>query len=236
MATVLYDNPPAREDLRLDTFRSIMAPHGPAKSCKFMVTFTPKDPNFNKYTGFPINAATLNLELPYLCEAAELPGRGFQSVDVRYYGPNQKLPFQTTYEDINLTFICRAKSLERQFFDDWMNIIHPPNDYNLFYRDQYACTVNIYHFSDGFLTDGGPRGSHAQYHFQLQDAYPILVNPQPITWADSEFLRLTVTFTYVRWSRPKLDPVTDPLRSNDLISGAAGASGSFRTTNGTRIS
>ena len=224
MATVRYSNAPSVADIRLDRFRSIMAPYGPAKSSKFMVTFAPKDLNFNRYTGFPINAAKIRTELPYLCEAAELPGRGFQSVDVSYYGPNEKLPYQTTYEDINLTFICRAKSLERQFFDDWMNIVHPSNDYNLFYRDQYSCDISIFHFSDGKISDGGvDGGTHVQYYFKLHDAYPTVLNPQTITWADSEFLRLAVTFTYVRWSRPTLDPETPADRQ--LVAGAVSVTG-----------
>jgi len=219
MATIRYDNAPSVEALRLERFRSVMNYYGPAKSSRFMVIFSPKNPNFNNLTGFPQAASRIRTELPYLCEAAELPGRGFQSVDARYYGPNEKLPFQTTFEDINLTFICRAKSLERQFFDDWMNIVHPPNDYNLFYRDDYSCDIDIFHFSDAPLKEGlGDAGTQAQYYFKLHDAYPTIVNPQTVTWADSEFLRLAVSFTYVRWTRPKIDPEVPADR--DLIAGA----------------
>jgi hypothetical protein len=76
-------------------------------------------------------------ELPYLCEVAEIPRRGFMNMDVRYYGPNEKLPFLTQYEDMNLTFLCRNKSYERQFFDDWMSIINPTNTFDFNYRESY---------------------------------------------------------------------------------------------------
>jgi hypothetical protein len=40
----------------------------------------------------------------------------------------------------------------------------------------------------------------------MHNAYPILVNPQPMTWSDDIFQRLVVTFTYTHWTRPGLDP------------------------------
>jgi hypothetical protein len=105
-----------------------------------------------------------------------------------------------------------------------MNIVHPSNDYNLFYRDQYSCDISIFHFSDGKISDGGvDGGTHVQYYFKLHDAYPTVLNPQTITWADSEFLRLAVTFTYVRWSRPTLDPETPADRQ--LVAGAVSVTG-----------
>jgi hypothetical protein len=149
--------------------------------------------------------------LVYLCEVAEFPGRGFINIDnLRYYGPSFKMPVQSSYEDITLTFLCRSQGLERQFFDDWMDMINPVTNFNFAYRDDYACQIDIFQFSE-YATQAEDE-SDAVYLFSLQDAWPVLVNPQPVTWADDQFLRLGVTFTYYKWTRPGLDPqpIGDP--------------------------
>lgn len=143
-------------------------------------------------------------DFTYLCEVAEMPGRGFMNLDIRYYGPNHKLPFQTSYEDINFTFLCRAESMERQFFDDWMLVINPINSFDFNYRDQYRSEIDIFQFADYSEEDDG--GPTAKYFLTLHNAYPILVNPQPMTWADDQFQRLIVSFTYTHWSRRGYDP------------------------------
>lgn len=195
----------------MDYFYSISQKFGSlAKSARFVARIVP--------TGARINAiASRNpayRELMYLCEAAEYPGRGFMNVDLRYYGPSFKLPYQSTYEDINLTFICRNEGYERQFFDDWMREINPNNSFDFNYRDEYACYIEIFQLADyseiapavpSYGVELYPEPAKATYKFTLLDAYPILVNPQQITWADDQFLRLGVSFTYHWWTRYGLD-------------------------------
>lgn len=190
MAVVNITNAP--KQLSMGDFQSIVKRFGgPAKSCRFAVRINPVGDLLSQISG------GFERELVYLCEAAEYPGRGFLNLDHRYYGPNFKLPYQSTYEDITLTFICRNESIERLYFDNWQSIINPPNSFNFTYRNQYRSHIDIFHIDDA----GQP-----QYHFTLLDAYPVLVNPQQLTWADDQFLRLGVTFTYSWWTRPGIDP------------------------------
>jgi len=204
MATVTFENSYSQAQLSLQRYRSLMSSFGgPAKSCRFMVRIMPTNLNFD-----PIVTRSMPFireDMAYLCEAAEFPGRQFVNIDLRYDGPNQKFPVQTNYEDITLTFVCRGKNYEREFFDNWMNLISSPTDFVFNYKDSYACDIDIFQFSESELR--GPNGAetHVQYHYKLHKAWPLIVNPQAVTWADSEFLRLAVTFTYDRWTRPKLD-------------------------------
>jgi hypothetical protein len=189
--------------LDMDTIASVVNDYGSlAKSCRFAVRILPSGTN-SRING--IGGDNILDDLIYLCEVAEFPGRGFEAVDLRYYGPAFKMPFSTVYEDISLTFLCRSDSPEREFFDNWMDLINPVNTFNFNYRDEYACKIEIFQYSenDSFLAPGMP---NPKYVFSLQDAYPILINPQSITWADDQFLRLGVTFTYTKWLRPGLDP------------------------------
>ena len=198
---------------------------GLAKSARFAVKINPARDHLT--TGY---GAFLR-DFTYLCEAAEMPGRGFMSLDVRYYGPNQKLPFQTQYEDITLTFLCRSESYERQFFDDWMEIINPTNSFDFSYRSDYETTIEIIQLAEyGIRTGVGPSTQPARYpketyKITLYNAFPILVNPQPMTWADDQVQRLGITFTYHKWRRANYDPA---VTSNpDLVKGRANT---FRAT------
>lgn len=215
MATIKFSNEPNEVSVRLDRFKAAVEDMGgPAKSCRFMVTFEPRrsifsageDPDQSgSFFNQPYVADMFRDDFPFLCEVAEFPGRMIETMRVRYYGPEFKLPTQTVHEDLNLTFIVRSRAMERQVFDDWMNEIHPNDTYYMRYRESYSCDINIWQFSDTPLWDERGNATHAQYHWKLHDAYPILVNPQPVTWADSEFLRLGVSFAYTRWTRPGID-------------------------------
>ena len=190
------------EDFNMVDFKSISELYGGlSKSCKFAVRIVPSSLMLANYGG-------LIDDLLYLCEAAEYPGRGFNNIDMRYYGPNFKLPFQTTYEDMTLTFLCREQSPERRFFDDWMNIINPTNSYDFSYYDSYTCEVQIFQYDDT---------NTVSYYFSLLGAYPVLVNPQQLTWADDQFLRLGVTFTYSKWVRPGMEDMSNNIGNSGNV-------------------
>ena len=164
---------------------------GLAKACKYVARIHPRGSLLSEYSD-------IARDLVYLCEVAEFPGRGFQSVDIRYYGPNFKMPYQTSYEDITMTYLCRSESLEREFFDDWLTYINPNNTWDFNYRDDYNADIEIFQYSESDET--------AKYAYTIFDAYPMIVNPQTVSWADDQFLRLSVTFTYRNWKRRGRDP------------------------------
>ena len=196
-------NAPA--NLTMIDFRAISDDYGGlVRSCRFAIRLNPIGSKIREYESFC-------RDFTYLCEIAEMPGRGFMNLDVRYYGPSHKLPFQSTYEDINFTFLCRAESVERQFFDDWMYEINPINSFDFNYRDDYRSEIDIFQFSES--TEDG-KDPYATYAVTLHNAYPLLLNPQPMTWGDAQFQRLVVSFTYTHWSRRREN---DDPGSFDLI-------------------
>jgi hypothetical protein len=186
-------------NIGMDDFLAVSDSHeGLAKSARYAVRILPAGNLLNI-----LNSNGIMRDLTYLCEATEFPGRGLQTVDVRYYGPTFKMPFVTQYEDINMTFLCRTESYEREFFDSWMSTINPVDTYDFSYRSEYNANIDIFQFSD--TPDETGNNPKAQYYFSILDAFPVLVNPQPVTWADDQFLRLSVSFTYRRWKRPGID-------------------------------
>lgn len=220
MSNIPVSNPLTR--LSMNDVKSVSSQFGGlAKSARFAVRINPARVHLNQGYG------QLLRDFTYLCEAAELPGRGFMSLDVRYYGPNQKLPFQTQYEDTTMTFLCRSESFERQFFDDWMENINPTNSFDFNYRAEYETKIEIMQLAEyGTTTGAGPSSSTATYPKQtykitLFNAYPTLVNPQPVTWADDQVQRLGVTFTYHKWKRENWDPAVSS--NPQLIAGRPSA-------------
>ena len=157
-------------------------------------------------------------DFTYLSDSAEMPGRAFMSIDMRYYGPNFKLPFQSQYEDMTITFLCRTQSLERQFFDDWMEIINPTNLWDFNYRDSYRAKIEIFQLAM-HGTSNQSTAPKPVYKWSVWDAYPITINPQPVTWADDNIQRLSVTFTYTKWTREGRDTTPGTFRDN-FIKGA----------------
>jgi hypothetical protein len=194
--------------LNMNEFRAAMDQYGGlAKAARYAVRIIP--------TGqYVRNISPIIQDLSYLCEVAEMPGRGLMNIDLRYYGPNQKFPFQTQFEDLNLTFLCRSQSLERQFFDDWMLVINPNNSWDFNYKDDYSAQIEIFQFSEVGDDEEEPM---ATYKFTCRNAFPLQVSPQPVTWQDDQFQRVIVTFTFDSWSRDGLDPEPD---SFSLVTGA----------------
>lgn len=173
-----------------------------AKQCRFAVRIVAE--------GGAINTLIPD-DLIYMCDAVEYPGRGFDVTQIRYYGPGQVFPNNTLYNTANMSFLCRTNSVERAFFDDWMDVINPTDNWNFEYADNYYSRIEIFQLSEW----GGPptatkpdmlasyKGSPVStYGWTLHKAWPTLVAPQQVTWGDQDILRLQVTFTYKYWDRP----------------------------------
>lgn len=202
----------------LDFYAYSSAYQSLAKSSRFAVRIVPSGTeSFLTRLGY----GQFMQQFTYLCEAAELPGRGFMSADMRYYGPNFKIPYQSEYQETAMTFLCRADSYERQFFDDWMEVINPTSTFDFSYKDNYKCEIHMFQFGEGpRITTPSPDRQDivpsptsseytepvATYAWTLHDAYPILVNPQPVTWADDNIQRLAISFTFTKWTRKNRDP------------------------------
>lgn len=199
MATYNILNSP--ENLTMNDVKSYSSAFGGlAKSSRYAIRITPVG-NLLLSLGY---GDFLN-QFTYLSDSTEMPGRAFMSLDVRYYGPNFKLPFQSQYEDMSITFLCRTESLERQFFDDWMEIINPTNLWDFNYRDSYRSKIEMYQLAMHPGPGNSPTAPKAVYKWTIHDAYPTVINPQPVTWADDQIQRLSVSFTYTKWTREYRD-------------------------------
>jgi hypothetical protein len=205
MPTVNQQSAPS--SLTLNDFRAASDNAGQfAKSCRFVVMINP--PQSLK--------SVMPNDLHLMCDAVELPGRGFNVTEVRYYGPSMVFPNNTMYGGTaNLSFICRSNSPERFFFDEWMDLINPTNTFNFAYPNQYWTTVEIFQLAEyGLQGRNNTLQKEVQhpsnmapavtYRWTMHNVWPTLVNPQQVTWTDNDILRLQVSFAYKYWDRPNV--------------------------------
>ena len=127
----------------------------------------------------------------YRCEAAQLPGRTLATADQRIYGPTEKYPYQTTYEDLELTFIVTSDMVEKYLFDSWIEKINPSSTNNFEYKYDYSTTITVNQYDS---TD------ELVYSADFIEAYPIAINQLDLDWSQNDsYHKLTVVFAYTRW-------------------------------------
>jgi hypothetical protein len=148
---------------------------------------------FDVFIPIPVGLApylTVSRALNYRCESTDLPGRAIATTTQKIYGPEEKFPYQTTYNDINLTFICTDKMEEKNFFDAWFEYINPSVTFNFKYKEKYAVNLRINQYDVR---------NRVSYSVDLVEAFPIGINEMPLDWSSDGYHKLTVTFAYTKW-------------------------------------
>lgn len=130
----------------------------------------------------------------YRCEATELPGKTIATTDESGIGTTVKLPYDVTYNDINLQIIASEDMNERKLFEVWMDNIVLPNNSGtnsgglIKYYDSYQGIFRIHQ-----LNDTGDKLAT----YELRQAYPIQLSPMNLSWEESNtYQRFTVTIAY----------------------------------------
>lgn len=151
--------------------------------------------------GGSLDTVGLSRTLSLQCETTEIPGKNLQTVDVKIYGPTFKVPIQSTYNDITFNFICTNNGFyERKLFERWIESIMPTDTNSLRFPKGGGGNFST---SSGYMTnpkivqyDDFVKEIHV---VELIDAFPTSIAPQPLSWAEENFHRLSVTFTYQRY-------------------------------------
>jgi len=154
----------------------------PARSNRFEVYI----PYFNTLNGRDASS----LKSVYRCEIAQLPGRNFSTIEQKIYGPIEKFPYLSNYNDIDLTFIVDDDMKTKNAFDDWMEYINPTGNFNFNYKSDYAIDIEIRQYN---------LQNEISYKVKLIDSFPINMNQLDLDWSSDSIHKLTVTFAYTYW-------------------------------------
>jgi hypothetical protein len=149
-------------------------------------------------------------DFPFRCEKAELPGRSIAtSDDTGGGGPALKLPYDVTYNDIQISIICSADMKERIFFESWIDsIVGPAGKANgastgglISYFEDYARGVTL---EVQQLDEAG----EVLISYLLYDVYPTVISPMNATWEEvNSYQRFGVTlfYRYYEFNNAKFD-------------------------------
>lgn len=135
-------------------------------------------------------------ELSYRAETVDIPGRSISSVEHKFqnYGPVNKVAYGAIYGDVTVQFLVSQDMREKEYFEIWQEkmvgtgaFADGQAQYNTKYFDDYAGTIEIRQY-----------GSHGNLHsiHTLNEAYPLIVNPITMNWAEDGAVRMGVTFAY----------------------------------------
>jgi len=128
--------------------------------------------------------------LTFRCENAQIPGRTLATTEQRTYGPIEKLPYLTTYNDFDVTLIVDGDMKQKKLFDAWMQRINPSSTNNFNYRNTYCTDITVKQYD---VTD------KVTYEVKFIDSYPISINQMDLDWSSDGYHKLNATFAYTRW-------------------------------------
>jgi hypothetical protein len=159
-------------------------------------------------------------KLSFRCESAQLPSRSLATIEQKFgSNPVELYPYQTNYGSSQLTFLVSGDMAEKKFFDSWMDLVMPTNNYNFNYKydgsnQNYVTTIKINQYD---------ATGKSVYGILLNDAYPIDIGQLDLDWSSDGYHKLTVVFAYNYWSIEKNNGRIEVILSNGETSTAPGA-------------
>jgi len=163
-----------------------------------------------------IQYRSISQQLTFRCENANLPGRTINTTDQKIYNITEKFPNQTSYQDMDLTFIVGGDMAEKQFFDAWLELINPSTNFNFKYKSDYATSITINQYD---ITN------NLTYSVELIDAFPIAVNQMDLDWSNDGIHKLTVVFAYTYWKNNSLNNILQSGLTGGIASGISSIAG-----------
>ena len=128
----------------------------------------------------------------FRCESTSIPGRSIATIDDIGSGPSLKVPYDITYNDIDLNIICSQDMQERIAFEKWIDFIVNPNGSLSFY-DVYAKGIKL---QISQLDEDGL----SLITYTMYDVYPISISPMNLSWEETNtYQRFSVTLNYRRY-------------------------------------
>jgi hypothetical protein len=140
-------------------------------------------------------------------DSVEIPGRSLMTAEHKFtnYGPLNKVPYGgQTYGDLTISVIMSEDMREKEYFELWQNKIvntgafetgdnrftkrgYSQSKFNPKYFDDYLGTIVIRQYGSA----GDLRSIYT-----MNEAYPIIINPISMSWAEDAVARISVTFAY----------------------------------------
>ena len=204
---------------------------GPAKGSLFQV----------QISGAKATSRANERDMLFFCKNATIPGMLFNSIENQQVGQMRRMmPMGFNSEPVQSIFMLDSSSQVLSFFHSWaQQIVNYSTAAGAFgevdgmlpfevnYKDEYACTVTIRHYSANYQTSG------SFYEVVLHNAFPIQIGDVDLSWENNDqYSVLPVSFQYdrIEYSGEKIGSPTAPFgRGNGLLGliNQVGAIGQF---------
>lgn len=161
-----------------------------------------------EYYGIVYNSDT-QLLINLSCSDTVLPGSGFATHEIvnDRHGVTEKHVYRRQFDNqIDFTFMVDKDYLIIRFFEAWMAYVtgeleeFNPANRNASYRvkfpkDYQTDALHIIKFEK----DLGRNVNQTQQQYTFINAFPISINSMPVSYNQSELLRVTITMSYSRY-------------------------------------
>ena len=144
--------------------------------------------------GWGVESSQIPSKIEFLASAASLPGKSFATTTHRMYGFGLDVPYEASYEPVQLTFLNTNDYSPRTFFEDWMANIARIKSYNMHYYNDFISTVNISAYDD--LND-------KKYECKLIESWPKSMSAIEMGWDGQDVQTFTVDIQYSWWVSDK---------------------------------
>lgn len=121
------------------------------------------------------------------CNTIDLPGTDISTYEFASKGAPILMPYQRSYNPVVAGFYVDSGGLVRQFFEDWIDLIWDPENFNMNYLSEYG--VNI-------IIESLNAQNETILTYNLNHAWPLKIDNIPVSYADSEVQKCTITFAY----------------------------------------
>lgn len=145
--------------------------------------------NFDVQILNPVNSAG-DLDVPFLCKTAQIPGITTGSIEQKYFGRTINLPGTNTFEDWTVTILNDENFRIRNAMEQWAFAINSPAG-NI--RSQGIVK------SDAEVRQYSKSGEIIRV-YKFVDLFPISVAPIDLSWDNTDQIEeFQVTFKYNYW-------------------------------------
>ena len=145
-------------------------------------------------TGGSVSGSVNPSKIEFLASAASLPGKSFATTTHRMYGFGLDVPYEASYEPVQLTFLNTNDYSPRTFFEDWMANIARIKSYNMNYYKDYISDVMITAYDDMNIS---------RYQCKLIESYPKSMSAIELGWDGQDVQTFTVDIQYSWWVSDK---------------------------------
>lgn len=161
------------------------------------------------------------------CSEASLPGSSLATYDIdnAYHGVSEKMAYRKIYDDrADFTFIVDRDYYAIKFFENWISYIVGEENLNSLVNQNYSYKVKYpkdYRTDNLYITkfekdypytpQTGKTTDSSLLTYKFIGAYPISIVSMPISYDQSQLLKCTVSFTYLRYVvNPGREPIEPP--------------------------